>query len=199
MTRPLIRHPLVLSLVAVLTLAACKKKEEPAVAPAPASATPAAAPAAPAKPFDLQSVPVTTTPLPPFPYIGMPSQLKKGDLREETSGFERTYVLASNQLRQVEGKISFRSFSMSSTQMSPLGAHRNYETALKELGATRVDTVYPADEQFVAHNGGDGGGHPQEAGRVQAGAAGRAGDSGPRAVSDPHSIKQCLDFVLPFR
>lgn len=150
-----------------LALAACKPKEEAPAAPAAqqsapeaAATAPTAGAAAPASaapagtPFDLDTVPVSTASLPPFPYVGLPSEVKT-IAADELKEFDRTHVLAGKQLRQVEGKISHRSFSLSLIGMSPLGAHRNYETALKQLGATRVDTVSPRDPAFVEANGGD--------------------------------------------
>lgn len=160
--------PLVLTFAIALT--ACKPKstdipEAPAADASPATVTASAGANVPAiaapKPavattsFDVQSVPVTSAALPAFPYIDTPDELKNNPPEEQVIQFDRTYVVAGNQLRQVEGKISHRSFSINAIGMSPLGAHRNYETALKQLGATRVDTVSPADPAFIAANGGE--------------------------------------------
>lgn len=130
--------------------------ETPAAVPAPAVETPAAAPATAAvKPFDLQSVPVTTKELPPFPYVAMPAELKPSDVRVDSDlDFDRAYVIAGEELRRVEGKVMRRKFSLSDMKWSELAAHRNYETALKSLGATRVDAVHPRDEKFIERNGG---------------------------------------------
>lgn len=164
------RRPLLLSAVGLslaLSLAACKRKEAtapvaetPAVASASsaAAALPASAPAAAtvqaAKPFDLASVPVTTASLPPFPYISMPTGTGSGE-HNSVVDFERAYVLAGSEVRKVEGRISERFASLGPLKMSPLGIHRNYEQALKAMGAVRVDTVYPGDEEFIKRNGGD--------------------------------------------
>ena len=163
---------LVLPLLVVASLAACKSKqneaqeapasaqETPAAAaatapePAPAPAAPATA-AAPGAKFDLQSVPVTDKALPAFPYLATPTGL----LEERVSTtkdleFDRIFVLAGEELRPVEGKVNERVFSLYNLKWSALAAHRNYESALKALGATRVDKVYPRNEQFVQRNGG---------------------------------------------
>lgn len=167
----------VLPLLIAASLSACKRdqsaaqdapKEAPAAAaetpatPAASSAVPAAAPAAAApataatvKAFDLQSVPVTDKALPAFPYLATPTGL---DPRRVNVGleleFDRISVIAGEELRRVEGKILRRNFPMDELKWSSLAAHRNYENALKAMGATRVDAVHPMDEQFVARNGG---------------------------------------------
>lgn len=159
-----------LALVLAIALTACKPKSpdapaapaaDAAAAASPASAGTDLAAAAALKPgvvptsFDVGTVPVTSAALPPFPYVGIPDELKDSPPEDRVIQFDRTYVVVGNQLRQVEGKISHRSFSINAIGMSPLGAHRNYETALKQLGATRVDTASPADPAFIAANGGE--------------------------------------------
>lgn len=157
------------ALVGLLALGGCKRKE-PAAAPAPAAttataptpapagqdamapaATAGAAPAAPAgKPFDVQSVPVSTAKIPAFPFVQLPA----GDsyLKEEKT-FDRVYVLAGGQLRPVEGHFLF---ALPPTEkMSALEAYRNYDHAIRELGAVPVGKLNPTDEGFVERNGGD--------------------------------------------
>lgn len=170
--------PLVLSLLIVASLSACKRdqskaeeaaKETSTSVPAEAS-QPNAAPAAPAataasstppiagapiKAFDLQSVPVTTKELPAFPYLATPTGLNPDSVHiSKEVEFDRVSVMAGEELRKVEGKVLLRNFSMDELKWSSLAAHRNYETALKAMGATRVDAVHPINEQFVARNGG---------------------------------------------
>ena len=126
----------------------------PAATPAPAAA-PAPAPAAAGK-FDVNSVAVTNTALPAFPYLATPGEVKANDVDTTTDiEFDRVYVMAGDELRPVEGKVRYRKFRMDVLKWSPLAAHRNYETALKAMGATRVDKVHPANEKFVQQNGGD--------------------------------------------
>lgn len=167
---------LVLPLLIAASLSACKRDQDnppeappqstpatsaPAeVAPsaAQAPAVPAAAPvaaAAPAKPFDLESVAVTDKTLPAFPYLSTPAEAKSFTFIDQDLDFDRVQVLAGEALRTVEGKILLRRFPLDAAKWSSLAAHRNYESALKALGATRVDAVHPANEQFVARNGGD--------------------------------------------
>ncbi|MBD8563124.1 OmpA family protein [Oxalobacteraceae sp. CFBP 8763] len=162
---------LVLSLLLAASLTACKRDrtesqdvaKEATAATQPVETPVAAAPDAPAaapasnvvKPFDLASVPVTTKALPPFPYVAMPADLKPADMRTDSnSDFDSVYVLAGEELRRVEGKLMSREFMLSDLQWSVLAAHRNYEAALKALGATRVDAIHPMNEKFIERNGG---------------------------------------------
>ncbi|QOY95712.1 hypothetical protein IM543_07695 [Massilia sp. UMI-21] len=125
---------------------------------APAAPPPGAAgnAAAPGKAFDLQSIPVTSAALPPFPYVAMPSELgPKQIYTEKDIEFDRVYVIAGEDMRPAEGKVLQRKFFLHTLKWSPLAAHRNYETALSALGARRVDAIHPFDERFVDRNGGD--------------------------------------------
>jgi OmpA-OmpF porin, OOP family len=158
-----------MAMAGLMLLGGCKRKEAaPATAPAQATTaapapapaaqeTPAASaatgtsPAAPAgKPFDLQSVPVSTARIPPFPFV----QLPVGDsyLKEEKT-FDRVYVLTGDQLKPVEGHFLFT--LPPTDKMSALEAFRNYDHAIRELGAVAVSKISPADEAFIERNGGD--------------------------------------------
>lgn len=157
-------------LVALLSLTACKRKETPpaesapapaptaAAAPAPATGgtTPAAvnvADSSPAKPFDPQSVPVSSAQIPPFPYVDRPKGTE--GYHDEEKKFDRMYVIAGNELRPVEGHYQQRWFPPNVIKMSLLEAFRNYDNAFRALGAVRVDQVHPGDPAFLAGNGGD--------------------------------------------
>ena len=169
---------LVLPLLLAASLSACKKNQadtQPAAAdtapatnapaePAPAAAAPstpaapvAAASAAPAgQGFDLQSVPVSSKTLPAFPYLATPAELgEKNVYTERDVVFDRVYVLAGEELRPVEGRVMERQFYMHQLKWSDIAAHRNYENALKEMGAVRVDKVHPYTDSFIERNGGD--------------------------------------------
>lgn len=161
-------------LIALLSLTGCKRKEPTPVAatPAPAStpvagaahagaapssASPAssadtAANAAPTKPFDPQSVPVSNAKIPPFPYVSRPEGAD--DYHSEEQKFDRLYIIAGNELRPVEGHYQQRWIPLGVVKMSPLEAFRNYDNAFRALGAVRVDTANPADPAFLARNGG---------------------------------------------
>jgi len=168
----------VLPLLVAASLAACKSKQneaQDAAQEAPASAAPVAneaaagapaAPVAPATPtsasaasaskFDPQTIPVSDKALPAFPYLATPSGLEaKSVYTEKDLEFDRVFVVAGEELRPVEGKVFQRKFFLHELKWSPLAAHRNYENALKALGAVRVDKVHPHDDAFVERNGGD--------------------------------------------
>jgi outer membrane protein OmpA-like peptidoglycan-associated protein len=167
------RLSIVVPLLVAVALCACKRKDqeaapaaasqeqtapaasqEQAAPPAPAAAAPAPAPAAAT--FDLASVPVTSKELPAFPYLSTPSGVEKANISERVDlDFDRTHVVAGEDLRQVEGRIYERYFYLSDLKWSPLAAHRNYENALKAMGATRVDKMNPMSEAFIARHGGD--------------------------------------------
>lgn len=165
----------VLPLLVAASLAACKSKQneaQDAATEAPASAAPVAsepaasataAPAAPATPaaaaaarFDPQTVPVSDKALPAFPYLASPSSLDpKSVYTEKDLEFDRVFVVAGEELRPVEGKVFQRKYFLHELKWSPLAAHRNYQNALKALGAVRVDKVHPHEDVFVERNGGD--------------------------------------------
>ena len=165
----------VLPLLVAASLAACKSKQneaQDAATEAPASAAPmasepaASAPAGsgpPATPaaasaarFDPHTVPVSDKALPAFPYLATPSSLDpKSVYTEKDLEFDRVFVVAGEELRPVEGKVFQRKYFLHELKWSPLAAHRNYQNALKALGAVRVDKVHPHEDVFVERNGGD--------------------------------------------
>lgn len=126
----------------------------------PVQATPPAAPAAvtaaagPAGAFDINSIPLTQTPLPPFPYIDWPSGLPAGGGRAEVEEFDRRYVITGHQALPVEGRIELREFNNNYAKLSTIASQRNYENALKAIGAVRVDAVYPFDVPATGVNRG---------------------------------------------
>jgi OOP family OmpA-OmpF porin len=145
-----------------LSIGGCKKQDAVRPAPAPVAAeaastaqpTPAAPlpttgqPASGAGNFDVNSVPIVATALPPFPYVGLPEALEKDPPRDENSDFDRVYVVAGTELRAVEGRINKRNFSLSSAKLSRLAAERNYDSVMKDIGATLVNKVQPSDPAF---------------------------------------------------
>lgn len=168
------KHVTAAVLLALLSLTACKRKDalpaEPTQTPPAASAAaPTAAPTAtdasttpsadkaadtaPVKPFDVQSVPVSSAKIPPFPYVDRPKGTENSHSEEKK--FDRIYVIAGNELRPVEGHYQQRWFSLYRLEMSQLEAFRNYDNAFRALGAVRVDKVQPNDPAFLARNGGN--------------------------------------------
>lgn len=155
-----------LLIATVATLAGCKKTEytapaEAVVAPVagapavPAASAPAPAPTpAPAPPmgagtFDINSVPVTTTAPPPFPYLDWPAKLKESERNNEEFDFDSVSMVAGTDLRSVEGRVSARNFSLTAANLSRLAAERNYDNALKAMGAVAVSKLQPNDPEFI--------------------------------------------------
>jgi hypothetical protein len=157
-----------------LPLAACKKDQPPPAAdaphagsettsaPAPADAAPALAgangapaAAAPATPFDFDSVPEAGGTIPPFPYVDYPDNLHEAFRSTQELPMDRAYVILGNQLHALEGRVSTRTFSHDNAQMSELEVRRNYENAMREMGAVKVNTVGPDDQGVIAAAGGD--------------------------------------------
>lgn len=154
------------------SLAGCKKTEVnppatvvtppvaavpvPAATPAPvatqeAPAAPAdAAPAAgAASTFDVNSVPVTTKAIPPFPYLDWPVKLPENSRNAKEFDFDRVMMVAGTELRPVEGRVSVRHYSLMGANLSRIAAERNYENALKAMGAVPVNKMQPNDDEFI--------------------------------------------------
>ncbi|AMP04633.1 ompA family protein [Collimonas pratensis] len=160
---PKFKLALGLTLCLSIPLLGCKRNSETpqpqaaaAVSAAPAPALAAAAASKPTKAvFDIDSIPLSSVVLPPFPYLDWPQGLADGDRFSDKSAFDRAYVIAGDQLQAVEGRIESRRFRNSDAQLSQLAAQRNYESAIKALGGVKVNTALPSDPILVAANGGD--------------------------------------------
>ena len=158
-------HLMIGSALLVLLLSSCKKEDAAASAPpvaesaspakisepvtetAAAAAAVAEAPAAiPANAdFSVESVPVTTASLPPFPFFKTPEGLEN-NLNEKDSmvGFERHFFLAGKKLIPVEGKLYHNFMKLnadSGRQYSEIEFHRNYENAITALGGKKISTT----------------------------------------------------------
>lgn len=105
------------------------------------------------QPLDLATVPVNTAPLPPFPYLAYPAKVPEGYRMTHHASFDALGFIVGNQVRMVEGKVETRGFDYRLAGMSRLAVVRNYEAALKGLGAVRVDTVSPENAALAAANG----------------------------------------------
>lgn len=111
-----------------------------------------APPAAP-QPLAIDTVPVTTAPLPPFPYLAFPDQAPAATRESDSANFDAVSFIVGKQLRTVEGKVSVRSFDNSRADLSAMAVQRNYEAAVKGLGAVRANTVMPDDPALMAASG----------------------------------------------
>lgn len=143
-------------LLAALSLAACKKKpaEAPASNASAASVSSAdtvqiASPKAAKPGFDINSVPVSSVALPPFPYLAYPDKLDDGYKHNtQDSDFDEVQLIAGHDLRTVEGKVSRRFFPHNTIGMSAIGSVKNHENAIKSLGGVLVNDIVPADPEF---------------------------------------------------
>jgi OmpA-OmpF porin, OOP family len=104
--------------------------------------------------FDPAKIPVSTRPLPAYPYLEMPDRLKPYQRKTRELGFDAAYFVAGTTLRRVEGRLATQRYSLRNAGMSRLEAMRNYEQAIAALGGVRIDAVRPDDKDFIARNGG---------------------------------------------
>jgi hypothetical protein len=139
-----------------LAISACKPKEEAAatVAATPPAAATSAPVAASTKPFDPESVPLSTATLPPFPYVQLPDPKAEGYHKAEQA-VDHAFVVAGSELRPVDGRTMLRFFPPSVVKMSTLEAFRNYDNAIKAMGGVQVNTVHPLEDAFIKLNGVD--------------------------------------------
>lgn len=131
-----IARPILLT-VAALSLAACGNPREPASAPpAPEAATPAPD-AAPNPPFNLTAVPVSTAPLPPYPYLTAPAGYRieaSGDLR----GTEFP-IWQGAAFRTVEGDLHWTRIGAEPGQtLSRPQVQRAFDQAVAAAGGVRI-------------------------------------------------------------
>lgn len=93
--------------------------------------------------FDISSVPVSTANLGTFPYLSSLKDYEVNTSNSEFYEFERAYVYDGKKLVTVEGKVSQRLFGPQdrNKKASELMISRNYETLLKNLGATKVSST----------------------------------------------------------
>jgi OOP family OmpA-OmpF porin len=104
--------------------------------------------------FDISAIPITQQPMPPFPYLDWPSELPVNARSSKVEEFDRRYVVAGQKALPVEGHIEWRDFSNADAKLSMLGSQRNYENALRAIGAVKIDAVYPFDDKTTEPNGG---------------------------------------------
>jgi len=146
----------IVCLLAASGLTACKKKPvEAPVSHSSAASTSSAdtalvsPPSATTTGFDINSVPVSSVVLPPFPYLDYPDKLDDGyKHNNQDSGFDEVQLIAGRDLRTVEGKVSRRFFPHNTIGMSAIGSVKNYENAIKSLGGVLVNDIVPADPAF---------------------------------------------------
>jgi OOP family OmpA-OmpF porin len=120
------------------------------------AATPAK-PAANAATFNIESVPMSTVALPPFPYLSYPTGMTEVNGKtpavfsnpnstgysSSDEEFDQAYVIAGASLRQVEGRITFRTLNNEKAGLSALALWRNYTKVIKAMGGVKVNTILP--------------------------------------------------------
>lgn len=114
--------------------------------------TAAGAPPAAPQPVDTNALPLTTTALPPFPYLGYPPGLHEGFQRTRSASFDAVGIIVGKELRTVEGRVETRRFAYDNARMSQMAVRRNYEAAVKGLGGVKVNAIGPYDEALLAAN-----------------------------------------------
>lgn len=90
--------------------------------------------------FSVDSVPVTTVSLPPFPFFEIPAGLT-GTIgeNEQIIPFDAQYFMAGDRPVKVEGRIYHNRFNLTQERKySELEFHRNYENAIKALGGVKI-------------------------------------------------------------
>jgi OOP family OmpA-OmpF porin len=123
---------------------------------------PASAPAA----FNIESVPMSSIALPPFPYLSYPAGMTEVDDKtpalfsnpnstgysSSDEKFDQAYVIAGANLRQVEGRITFRTVLNEKAGLSALGLLRNYTKVIKAMGGVKVNTILPTQKWLEEKN-----------------------------------------------
>ena len=107
-------------------------------------------------PFDMQSVPLSTATLPPFPYLDWPAKLEDGYRNVLVDKqFDQAFVIVGRTLRAVEGRVERRDFPNDPIGWSAVAAQRNYATAVKNMGGVKVNSVLPGDPDWIGQQGGN--------------------------------------------
>ena len=95
--------------------------------------------------------------IPVFPYIDYPTTLPL-DMRNAMAPiYDQAFIIDGANLRAVEGNISKRLISNYGARMAGFALRRNYAEAIKAMGGAKVNTVTPADNQWLAKQGADHG------------------------------------------
>lgn len=140
--------------MALAMLGACKEEtpaETAATATEAVAGTASAAAstdAAAATGFTVDSVPVTSATLPPFPFFDTPEGLTGTvDPKDRSIAFDGHYFMAGDTPRLVEGKIFREAYNLGGERSySETEFHRNYENAIAELGGRKVSTAQYTEE-----------------------------------------------------
>ncbi|MBC8084222.1 MAG: OmpA family protein [Hymenobacter sp.] len=121
-----------------------------ATAPTPPPTAAEAVPAAPDATFNINSVPVSTADLGPFPYLAPLKGYQVLAGATKSLEFDRFYFYIGNALVPVEGRVLRRRFYPAEGQpeASELMIRRNYENLLTNLGAKKLSASKVASEAW---------------------------------------------------
>ncbi|WP_426117365.1 hypothetical protein [Massilia sp. PWRC2] len=104
-------------------------------------------------PLDFDAVPLHTMPLPQFPYLPFPDKVPAAHRKAAHADFDTASVIVGDRLHAVEGKVVTRTFDNRFAEMSPMAIRRNYEAAVKGLGAVQVNTITPENRALIDASG----------------------------------------------
>jgi OOP family OmpA-OmpF porin len=117
--------------------------------PVTASGAPPLAP----QPVNPETVAQSEISLPPFPYLAYPPKLDQAHQETRGAKADTAYLIVGKQLRALEGRVETRSFQNVHADMSAVALRRNYEAAIKGLGAVKVNAAAPEDPALIAGAG----------------------------------------------
>jgi outer membrane protein OmpA-like peptidoglycan-associated protein len=151
----------ILLAISIGAIAACKVKEAPdeaatsaqAVSDTVAQSGPPTA--ARVTGFAVESVPVTTAVLPPFPFFDTPEGLAGTvDAKDRTIAFDGQYFMAGDTPTLVEGKIFREAYSLVGERpYSETEFHRNYANAVAALGGKKISSSEYTEEAAAKAGG----------------------------------------------
>ena len=132
--------------------------ELPTVAELPSAGGGAAELPVVAADFDVASVPVTSSSLPPFPFFkdpeGLENELQGPDALKP---FDRHWFIAGGKLVALEGKIALARYNLeyppSGRKYSLIEFHRNYDNGIAALGGRKVNATQFNDALIQAAGG----------------------------------------------
>lgn len=110
-----------------------------------------AAPAIHAAEFQPDSVAVSATAMPAFPFLTVPASVGSG-YPDSTIDFDRAYVIAGDRLRAVEGAVWERSFPASVLKTPATELLQSWSHIIKGWGGVKINTALPEDPSFLALN-----------------------------------------------
>lgn len=103
---------------------------------------------------DPASIPVSTVKMPAFPFVQLPKEAPK-PFNEESSTWERVYVLAGDRLKAVEGRYYRRLFSVDSAGLDTERVLQHFAREIGALGGAKLVTLKKNDDAILRRGGQD--------------------------------------------